>query len=420
MVVEEKIRVVIVDDIAETRENIQKLLEFENDIEVVGTAGTGKDGIAVAKETKPDVIMMDINMPDIEGITATEIIGRILPFTQIIILSVQGDSNYLHRAMLAGACDFLTKPPKVDEMMAAIRRAGKISQDEKAKMAIHSAAGGIGPGMVMPTATMGKIILVYSPKGGAGCTTLAVNIALTLHNQETPTVLVDGDLQFGDVTVFVNERGKNSIQDLAPRVEELDTEILDDVLIVHKSTGMRILAAPSRPEYAESISGEQFTKILNILKRYYSYIIVDCPKDLNDVLLASLDICDLVVLITTQEIPAIKNSRLFLDVADVLKLDRKRLLFVMNKFDKRIGITPEKISKNLEQEIAAVLPIDEKLVTPSVNRGVPFMLGDKSRALPKAYLGVAEMIRQRLHEFIEEETEIIAAAKTNYSSIHGR
>ena len=106
----ENIRVVIVDDIAETRENIKKLLQFEPDVDVVGTARTGAEGIAVAKETKPDVILMDINMPDMDGITATEQIRKQLPATQIVILSVQSDSNYMRRAMLAGARDFLTKP----------------------------------------------------------------------------------------------------------------------------------------------------------------------------------------------------------------------------------------------------------------------------------------------------------------------
>ena len=127
----DKISVIIVDDIAETRENIKKLLQFESDIEVVGVARTGREGIDLAEEISPDVILMDINMPDMDGITATETIRKDVPFVQVVILSVQGDPNYMRRAMLAGARDFLTKPPMVDELIAAIRRAGKMAQDEK-------------------------------------------------------------------------------------------------------------------------------------------------------------------------------------------------------------------------------------------------------------------------------------------------
>ena len=129
----DKIRVLIVDDIAETRENVRKLLQFESDVEVVGTARTGKEGIQLAMEMNPDVVLMDINMPDIDGITATENIRQQSPHIQVVILSVQGDPNYMRRAMLAGARDFLTKPPMGDELISAIKRAGEMAHLERAK-----------------------------------------------------------------------------------------------------------------------------------------------------------------------------------------------------------------------------------------------------------------------------------------------
>jgi pilus assembly protein CpaE len=121
----DKIRVLVVDDIAETRENVRKLLQFESDVDVVGAAGSGKEGIQLALEMDPDVVLMDINMPDIDGITATETIRQKKPHIQVIILSVQNDQNYMRRAMLAGARDFLTKPPMGDELISAVRRAGE-------------------------------------------------------------------------------------------------------------------------------------------------------------------------------------------------------------------------------------------------------------------------------------------------------
>src|SRR4030065_632548 len=138
MVDSEKIRVVIVDDIAETRENIRKLLQFEPDVEVVGVARTGREAIDISKDVKPDVLLMDINMPDMDGIAATEIIRKLVPFTQIVILSIQNDPNYMRRAMLAGARDILTKPPTIDELNSAIRRAGKNARDERAKTPLTS------------------------------------------------------------------------------------------------------------------------------------------------------------------------------------------------------------------------------------------------------------------------------------------
>ena len=399
MVNGDKIRVLIVDDIAETRENVRKLLQFETSVEVIGAARTGKEGIDLAKEMKPDVILMDINMPDMDGITATETIRKEVPFTQIVMLSVQGDPNYMRRAMLAGARDFLTKPPTVDELTAAVQRAGKMAKDEqtKAPAAFVPQKGANGTGAGGSAAfSLGRIIVVYSPKGGSGCTTVATNLAMTLQNEETTVALVDGNLQYGDVAVFLNEQSKNSVVDLAPRADELDPQIVDEVLITHTKSGVKLLAAPSRPEYAESVTGEQFSKVLKYLRRLYSYVVVDTSSSLTDATLAAIDSSDLIVLLTTQEIPAIKNARLFLDLVDVLKIERERVLFVMNQYDKRIGITPEKVSDNFKQEIVAVIPAEDRVVIPSINRGVPFMLGDKSRPIARSFLSMTEAVRERL------------------------
>ena len=395
----EKIRVMIVDDVSETRENVRKLLQFESDVDVAGTARTGKEAIQLAQELNPDVILMDINMPDMDGIAATEAIRSKLPAVQVIILSVQGDPNYMRRAMLAGARDFLTKPPMGDELISAIRRAGAMAQSERSKTAQMQAvlptasAGGRMSGFGIPK---GKIVTVYSPKGGAGTTTLAVNLALTLHNDDTRVALVDGNLQFGDIAVFVNEQGKNTITELASRAEELDPEIVEEVMIKHAASGVHILAAPSRPEYAEKVSSTQFARVLEYLRQLYAYVVVDTSAYLTDVTLSAVDASDLIVLVTTQDIPAIKNCRLFLDLLQTMGIERDRILFAMNRFDKRINITPERVAENLKQEVAAVIPLDEQTVTKAVNRGVPFVIDAKNQPATRGIFSLAEGVRARI------------------------
>ena len=394
----DKIRVLIVDDVSETRENVRKLLQFESDVDVVGVARTGKEAIQLSQELNPDVVLMDINMPDMDGITATEAIRAKQPAVQVVILSVQSDQNYMRRAMLVGARDFLTKPPMGDELISAIRRAGSMAQSERSKSVQVQAApisGNVGA-MAGYGAPQGKIVTVYSPKGGTGCTTLAVNLALTLHNEDTRVVLVDGNLQFGDVAVFVNEQGKNTIVDLAPRAEELDPEIVEEVMVKHAASGVHILAAPSRPENAEKVSSGQFVKVLEYLKRLYSYVVVDTAAFLTDVNLGAIDVSDLIVLVTTQDIPAIKNCRLFLDLLQTLGIERERILFVMNRFDKRVNITPERVSENLKQPVASVVPLDEQTATKAVNRGVPFVLDNKSQPAARGIFSLAESVRAQV------------------------
>ncbi|HEX5943798.1 MAG TPA: response regulator [Anaerolineales bacterium] len=388
----------IVDDVSETRENVRKLLQFEADVDVVGVARTGKEAIQLSLDLNPDVVLMDINMPDMDGISATEAIRAKQPAVQVIILSVQGDQNYMRRAMLAGARDFLTKPPMGDELISAIRRAGAMAQTERSKSVQIPIAPVLGnvPAMMGYGAPKGKIVTIYSPKGGTGCTTLAVNLAITLNNEDTRVALVDGNLQFGDVAVFLNEQGKNTIIDLAPRAEELDPEIVEDVMLKHAASGLHVLAAPSRPEYAERVSSNQFAKVLEYLRQMYAYVIVDTASLLTDATLAAIDVSDLIVLVTTQDIPSIKNCRLFLDLLQTLGIERDRILFVMNRYDKRINITPDRVTENLKQEVVSIIPLDEATATKAVNRGVPFVLESKNQPAARGVFSLAENVRARV------------------------
>lgn len=396
----EKIRVLIVDDVSETRENVKKLLQFESDVEVIGVARTGKEAIQISQELNPDVILMDINMPDMDGIAATEAIRAVQQSIQVIILSVQSDQNYMRRAMLAGARDFLTKPPMGDELISAIRRAGEMALSEKEKAArvqalpVSNSIG--GPVGSLYSGPRGKIVSIYSPKGGTGCTTLAVNVALALNNSDTSVALVDGNLQFGDVAVFVNEQGKNTIVDLAPRAEELDAEIIEEVMVKHSSTGLHILAAPSKPEYAERVTSGQFSKVLEYLTYIYDYVVVDTSPTLTDVTLATIDVSDVIVLVTTQDIPSIKNCRLFLDLLNNLGINRDRVMFIMNRFDKKTNITPDRVTDNLKQEVALVIPMDEATTVKAVNRGVPFVLDNKAQPAARGVFALAEALRARV------------------------
>jgi Flp pilus assembly protein, ATPase CpaE len=403
----DKFRILIVDDVAETRENLRKLLQFEADIEVVAAARTGKEAIQLAQEANPDVVLMDINMPDMDGIAATEIIRQKMPSVQVVILSVQGDQNYMRRAMLVGARDFLTKPPMPDELVAAIRRAGKMAREErsKSKQSYATAVGGVPLTSTGGPTPLGKIIMIYSPKGGTGCTTIAVNLAVAFHNQDTKVVIVDANMQFGDVAIFLNEQGKNTILDLAPRVDELDPEIVDSVMIKNAATGVHILASPSRPENAEKVKSDEFTKLVRYLCQLYAYVIVDTSVYLNDITLAVLDVADAVVLVTTQDIPSIKNDRLFLDLMTTMGILPDKIAFVMNRFDKRIAITAEKIGENLKQEVMAVIPLDERTVIPAVNRGVPFMVDNKAQPAARGIYMLAEGLRAKLFKKEVEETE---------------
>jgi pilus assembly protein CpaE len=409
----EKITVIIVDDIAETRENIHKLLQFEPNVEVVGVGRTGEEAIRVAAEVRPDVVLMDINMPDMDGIVATERIRAKVPGTQIVILSVQNDSNYMRKAMLAGARDFLTKPPDLDELISAINRAGEMAHEEKKKaantLAAVQASGGISTssGMIFPARYKGRIVVIYGPKGGTGSTSITTNLAVALHTPEKPVVVVDARLQFGDLSFFFNEQTRNNLADVASRADELDPEFMEDVLLTHGETGIRILAAPPRPEQAESVTGDQFSKIVRFLKNMFAYVLVDTNSGLDDITLTALDEADLVSVVTTQDIPSIKNVRLFLDLMIALGYPKEKVFLVMNMFDKRRSVTAERVADITKSEVVAVLPFDDRLVIPAMDRGVPFITQNKTHPISKGIYDLARSLRQKVAALEKAEEEVI-------------
>lgn len=395
---EDNIHVLIVDDFAETRENLRRLLQFESDISVVGAARSGEEAIQLAKDSKPEVVLMDINMPDMDGITATEALLRDVPFTQIIILSVQSEADYMRRAMRAGAVDFIAKPPSGDELITTIRQVAVRAKEQRRSLAMptpQSLAQVPGAGLAPSHRPEGKVISFYSPKGGVGCTMLATNVALGMNAAETPAVLVDTNLQFGDVSVFLNMQVKFSINDLTSRAEELDQEFLEEILMLHES-GMHILAGPPKPEMAEEVRADDVRSVLKFLKRNFAYIIVDTGSTMDDVTLAVLDVTDLLVAVATPDIPAIKDARLLFDLLHVLDFPTGQVCFVINKIDKKGGISAEKVSENLKREVEGMIPLDERSVTASINRGVPILIGDKSSPQAKSILDLVGSIKQRL------------------------
>ena len=403
--VDKTIKVLIVDDIPETVDSIKRMLKFDENIVVVGQAGDGRSALTQVRELDPDVVVMDINMPDMDGITATQHIRQRYPFTQVVILSVQNDLSYIRRAMRAGAHDFLPKPPMMDEFLSVIKRAGELATEQRsmAESAMISGTSTSSSGMLPRiNAINGKIITLYSPKGGTGCTTIATNLAIALRSKKSKVLLIDGNAQYGELPVFMSLQPRFNILDLLPRIEELDAELISNTMTSHEATGIDVLPAPPTLDMAEQVNAEQFGRLAEFLRRYYNYIIIDTSTYLNDVTLSALDKADINLLISTPEIPALKNTNSFLMLYNQLGFDLDKILFILNFYDRRSGITPERISESLHQEIATSLPLDEKFeLREAVKRGIPLMIQSRSHIFSKNIFLLANKIQEKLTELEE-------------------
>jgi len=380
----EKIKVLIVDDITETRENINRLLQFEEDIQVVGEGANGEQAIKKTQQLLPDVILMDINMPIMDGIIATEKITLNYPNAAVILVSVQGEAEYLKKAMMAGAREYLVKPFSADELVDTIRRAYQL---EKIRLGRFEGTNKFGKN----EETKPQVITVFGTKGGVGKTTLSVNIAAQLAKKnKKKVVLVDLDLQFGDVAVFLNVTPKKSIAELAQERGELNIDLVESYLIPHIS-GVKILPAPMRPEYSELITPDHVLEILTILRQHYDYVIIDTPPFFLETNLSALDMSNQVLLIMTLDLPTVKNMKLSLELLDSLHHKGKTKL-ILNRASEDLGIKPSDVENSLDFLIAQQIPSDGRLVVNSVNRGIPFVLSNSTSKVSKAVDQITDMV----------------------------
>jgi pilus assembly protein CpaE len=411
------IRVLIVDDLPETRENVRKLLQFESDIEVIGQAGTGEEAIEMAQEHQPDIILMDINMPGIDGIGASQRISELVPRAQIIIMSVQSDSDYLRRAMLAGARDFLTKPFGGDELVAAVRRVYKKRPTiPTGPLASTGVIGSTATGMPGGQRREGRVVAVFSPKGGAGCSTIAINIGVALAKRNQRTLLVDGSLQFGDVAVMLNMKQMTSVVDLIERANEIDNELIESVVQLHRS-GLNVLLSPPRPEMADIVTEERIKEFVEAFRRMYDFVVIDTSSYLSDKVLTILDTADRIVLVTQQSLPDLKNISRFYDLADSLEYESNKTWLVVNRASNKQGISVKDISNALKRPVTKVIPNDEITANVAADQGVPLVTNSSRQPISIALNNLADYVLQELSDDTSAE---VATGELRESGLLGR
>lgn len=378
----EKIKLVIVDDSVETRNNVKMLLSFEKRIEIIGEAENGEEAVFIAKEAKPDIILMDINMPVKDGIKATEEISFSVPGSTVIIMSVQGEQEYIKKAMSAGARDFLNKPFTGDELCRTILKTYDIESKRRELTAAPRSHEEI----------KSSVITVFSTKGGVGKTTIASNLAVGIaRSSKKKVALIDLDLQFGDIAIMLNVSVKNTISDLIKEIGQLDADLMEEYLVTHFS-GVKVLPAPIKPEYAEYITGTHLEKIVNVLKESYHYIIIDTSASFHETVLTALDMSDKILFVSTLDLPTIKNIKSGLDIMETLHYPKEKIKIILNKASEQFGIKYKDFENTLKHPIWSYIPEDSPTVITSANKGFPFVMTRMETKVAKAIMGMCSEI----------------------------
>ncbi len=301
------------------------------------------------------------------------------PTLSVILVRQRIDTGVLAEALRAGVRDVVDERD-LYRLNASVRQLQTFAAALRDSATTSSGDGTPGP--------RGRIVTVFSAKGGCGKTTLATNLAATLADRGRRQVcLVDLDLAFGDVAIALQLFPAHTIADAVP-LADVDFTAVQALLTPH-SPGLTTLVAPVEPGSAESIPAALVAHILELLRAHFDYVVVDTPPAFDDQVLAAFDLSDVIALMATLDIPALKNLKLTLETMALLNYPRERWRVVLNRADSKVGLAISEVEKTLRAPISAQIP-SSRDVPASINRGVPIALDDPRHPVSLAILDFAQ------------------------------
>lgn len=301
------------------------------------------------------------------------------PHIGVVLVRQRVDSTLLAEALRFGVRDVVG-----DRDLTAVSDAVRRARELASRMRSHGAED-----VTEQEAARGKVITVFSAKGGCGKTTLSTNLAAVLADGGKRQVcIVDLDLSFGDVSIALQLFPVHTIADAVPLADTLDVSGLK-ALLTHHSPGLSALSAPLEPGRAEQVSASLVSDLLRILRDHCDFVVIDTPPAFTDHVLAAFDLSDVVVLLATLDIPAVKNLKLSLETLELLNYPKERWRVVLNRADSKVGLDIGEVAKTLHLSIAAQIP-SSRAVPASINRGVPIALDEPQHPVSQAIRLFAE------------------------------
>ncbi len=292
----------------------------------------------------------------------------------IIVVASSTANELLEEALTADIADVLVLPQLLDNVVFAIRKAAHAKRQTP----------------VVSRVQAGRVITVFSPKGGTGKTVIASNLAAALAKQGRKTLLLDLDLQFGDAAIVMGIEPEKTIYDLVVAPGELDIEKLAGYTTKHPC-GLDVLPAPLRPEDAELVTESKITRLLEVARECYDAIIVDTSPFFHGPMLATLDRTDELLVLCGLDVPTLKNVRLAMQTLELLSFPSSRIRYVLNRANTKVGLSKREVEGALKVAVQVEVPSD-RMVPISVNRGAPAVLSEPGSDFAKALNALAKTV----------------------------
>src|SRR5581483_11622286 len=309
----------------------------------------GEDGDVV---TYPEVAAL----ADGPGLAEIETFTRARPEVGAILVATELSTNLLQQALRSGVRDVLGAPTEATSLAESVER---VARTLTMVPTVPTSADDVGK--------LGRVITVSSTKGGSGKSVVATNLATALARRSSrPVVLVDADLQFGDVAVMLRLVTPHTLVDAVSAGSRLDAQLLQSLLVRHDPSGLLVLPAPLEPSFAERVSGADMTRIIEVLRSFCAYVVVDTPAQFNDVVIALIERSDDIVIVAGLDIPNIKNTKLGLQTLRLLEVGEEKLTLLLNRADAKVQLDVSEVERTLGMRAVSLVPTDV-VVPQSVN-----------------------------------------------------
>lgn len=337
----------------------------------VGMAGSGLDVLVIG--------------PSFVGETALNVADSLRASCGGIVILVPDvlDTDLMRRALRAGVHDVVPIDSSPAEIVETVEAALQV-----VKAARLETLGNVIPVVQPAEGDPATVVTVFSTKGGVGKTVISTNLAVALSESGKRVVLLDLDLQFGDVGIMLGLEPEHTVYDAVQNYERLDSAMIQGLLVPHPS-GVRALLAPVHPEDAEAVTATRISGIIALLRRIADYVVIDTSPGFNDVTLAALDETDIVYVVTMMDIASIKNTRISIQKLAQLGYRRGVLRLVLNRADSKVFLSVGDVESAVGAQVISRIPSD--LVVPrSVNRGIPVVLDAPRSKVAKSLMALAD------------------------------
>jgi pilus assembly protein CpaE len=305
------------------------------------------------------------------ALATIESAARQRPERPVVVLYAGSPNGFMEQAFAAGADDLIGLPLPPAQLAFALEKA------------VARRRGGV------PDAAAGAMITVLGPKGGTGKTMTACNLAVALALAGERPVVVDLDLQFGDVGLALGLRPERTIYDLAVSAGSLDSDKVE-AFLAESDAGARALLAPLRPDQASAVDPAFLRSLFELLRSRYAYVIVDTPPAFTPEVIAAIDASSRLCVVGMLDALSLKDTKIGLETLAQMGLDPDEVTLVLNRADSNVGIAKDDVERLLGRKPDVFVPSD-RAIPRAITDGRTIVEAEPRSGAAKAYRALAEL-----------------------------